>query len=392
MAPGPPPCFLPARRDRGRSRRPVGRRHRAGQRPRCLRAPARRVVGEARASTGHQAADLPRADPRCDTHLGRPVARRAGPLRGGRRPGPGGAGVRPVDLDAPLAAPGQAPARRLRGGSRGRAGGGAGVRRGRAARGGGAGRPARRDRGLLAAAGADRGLPGPYASALRDRDGARDSAADHPRRRPAPGRRARPAVRRGTLLRARDERGEPYGGPLGAPADPRGPARPGRGVVTTASVGTLRWVERGTAAGLVWVVLTLGAHVLGGRPHPGLLAVAVAGGDSALWLLVDLPGSSRVSSWDRVATEPIRPPGEDPRLTTLERVVGGHFEGREVTDTLQRHLMALADQRLLARHGVSWRVDPELAGPLLARELLALQRQSAPYPRRSVPQIDVLLT
>jgi len=156
--------------------------------------------------------------------------------------------------------------------------------------------------------------------------------------------------------------------------------------------GSARWAGRAAAALLVWAALTLGAHVLGGRPQTGLLALAVAAAGTALWLLVDLSDATRAPVWDRVETEPIRSPGEDPRLAALERVVTGHFDGRVVTDTLQRHLMALADQRLLARHGVSWRVDPERAAPLLGPELLGLAQQSAPYPRMSVHQIDVLLT
>ncbi|MDX6299729.1 MAG: hypothetical protein QOF53_943 [Nocardioidaceae bacterium] len=160
----------------------------------------------------------------------------------------------------------------------------------------------------------------------------------------------------------------------------------------TATVGTGRWVARGVAALVVWAALTLGAQVLGGRPHPALLALTVAGAAAAVWLVLDLPGSSGVIVWERIGTEPIRPPGEDPRLAALERVVTAHFDARVVGDTLQRHLMALADQRLLARYGVSWRVDPERAAPLLGPELLALARQSAPYPRLSVHQIEVLLT
>jgi hypothetical protein len=159
-----------------------------------------------------------------------------------------------------------------------------------------------------------------------------------------------------------------------------------------ATVSTGRWVARGVAALLLWAALTLGGHVLGGHPHPALLALAVAGAATALWLLLDLSGASGVSVWERVGTEPIRPPGEDPRLAALERVVAAHFDARVVTDALQRHLMALADQRMVARHGVSWRVDPERAGPLLGPELLALAQQTAPYPRLSVHQVDVLLS
>ena len=37
-------------------------------------------------------------------------------------------------------------------------------------------------------------------------------------------------------------------------------------------------------------------------------------------------------------------------------------------------------------------VDPDRAGPLLGPELVALARQSPPYPRMSAQHIDVLLS
>ena len=46
----------------------------------------------------------------------------------------------------------------------------------------------------------------------------------------------------------------------------------------------------------------------------------------------------------------------------------------------------------MASHGVSWRVDPDRAAPLLGPELVALARQQPPYPRMNLQQIDVLLT
>ena len=73
-------------------------------------------------------------------------------------------------------------------------------------------------------------------------------------------------------------------------------------------------------------------------------------------------------------------------------MVAQHLDAREVGDVLHRHLCELADQRLMAAHGVSWRVDPDRAAPLLGPELVALARQDAPYPRMNLQQIDVLLS
>jgi hypothetical protein len=46
----------------------------------------------------------------------------------------------------------------------------------------------------------------------------------------------------------------------------------------------------------------------------------------------------------------------------------------------------------MARYGLSWRVDPGRARELLPDELVDLAEQTAPYPRMSVRQVDVLLT
>jgi hypothetical protein len=97
-------------------------------------------------------------------------------------------------------------------------------------------------------------------------------------------------------------------------------------------------------------------------------------------------------TWELPGDEPLSPPGQDLRLTALTRVVAGHFEARLPGDTLQRQLMGLVDQRLMARYGVSWRVDPERARELLPPELVDLAEQVAPYPRMSIRRIDVLLT
>ena len=83
--------------------------------------------------------------------------------------------------------------------------------------------------------------------------------------------------------------------------------------------------------------------------------------------------------WAGHDDDPVRPLGEDPRLSRLARVVGQHLDAREVGDTLQRHLVDLADQRLMARHGLSWRVDPE-PGSTPSRT-----GSSLPWPGRARP-------
>lgn len=153
-----------------------------------------------------------------------------------------------------------------------------------------------------------------------------------------------------------------------------------------------RWLVRISAAFATWAVVVVVAHLKGNQPDALLLALTIAAFAATLWLYLDAGTQTEAPSWDRDHDDPVRPPGEDPRLALLSRVVGQHLDSREVGDTLQRHLVELADQRLMAAHGVSWRVDPERAEPLLGPELSALARQHPPYPRMNVQQIDVLLS
>jgi hypothetical protein len=152
------------------------------------------------------------------------------------------------------------------------------------------------------------------------------------------------------------------------------------------------WTARIATAGALWVMVVGIAAVQGNHPDALLIALTLAAFATTLWLYLDASVHGGGPDWDRVDDDPVRPPGEDSRLAFLSRILGQHLDGREVADTLHRQLEDLAEQRLMARHGVSWRVDPEQAAPLLGPELLALARQRPPYPRLDVRQIDVLLS
>jgi hypothetical protein len=153
-----------------------------------------------------------------------------------------------------------------------------------------------------------------------------------------------------------------------------------------------RWTARIGLAFALWAVVVVGAFVQGNRPDGLLLGLTVAAFATTLWLFLDAGGYSEAPRWDLADDDPVRPPGEDPRLALLTRVVAQHLDSRDVGDVLHRHLCELADQRLMAAHGVSWRVDPDRAAPLLGPELVALARQHAPHPRMNLHQIDVLLS
>ena len=161
----------------------------------------------------------------------------------------------------------------------------------------------------------------------------------------------------------------------------------------SARSGTRRmWVARIATAFALWAVVVAVAALQGNHPDALLLGLTVAAFGTTLWLYLDVSAVSEAPVWDRVDHDPVRPPGEDSRLAFLARVVGQHLDAREVGDGLHRHLVGLADQRLVARHGISWRADPERAAPLLGHELVALNRQGPPHPRMSIQQIDVLLS
>jgi hypothetical protein len=153
-----------------------------------------------------------------------------------------------------------------------------------------------------------------------------------------------------------------------------------------------RWASRIAIAVVLWLVVVTVATYFGNRPQPLLLALGMAAFATVLWLYLDASAEHEVPVWERAADDPVREPGEDPRLALLQRVVAQHLAARETDGTLRDLLMDLADHRLVGHRGVAWRTDPERAAAYLGPELTALARQHAPYPRMSVEQIDLLLT
>jgi len=152
-----------------------------------------------------------------------------------------------------------------------------------------------------------------------------------------------------------------------------------------------QWTGRIATAFGLWAAVVAVAVWKGNHPDALLLGLTVAAFATTLWLYLDA-GTVEAPLWDRADDDPVRAPGEDARLALLTRVVGQHLDARAVSDGLQRHLVELADQRLMSRHGVSWRVDPERAARLLGPELVELARQQPPHRRMNLQQIDVLLT
>ncbi len=167
----------------------------------------------------------------------------------------------------------------------------------------------------------------------------------------------------------------------------------------------------GVAAGVValWASVCAVVLLFGGRPDPGLLALAVLGA-LATWatLRAALSGAEAgEAGWLVAADDPVRPPGRDPRLDLLERHIEAHLVSRTGDVQLLRQLVRLADQRLLDRHGMRRDADPDGAAALLGPELVALaghvdaaegRRRDpgsgrGPRPTRLTPAaVDALLT
>ena len=141
----------------------------------------------------------------------------------------------------------------------------------------------------------------------------------------------------------------------------------------------------------LWAVLVIAARVFGIEPRVALLALTVAALATVLWLYLDASIEGGAVVWDRSAVEPIRPPGEDPRLALLNRVVAQHLDARQPSGVLRRHLLDLADHRLMSKYGLSRRADEQRAATVLGPELTALAEQREPYPRMTLDQIDLLL-
>jgi hypothetical protein len=131
---------------------------------------------------------------------------------------------------------------------------------------------------------------------------------------------------------------------------------------------------RATGVVAAWLVVCAVLLVFGGRPDPALvaltlLAVLATWGTVRSALSGDEAGEE---AWRLPRDEPVRPPGHDPRLDLMERLVEAHLVSRAGDVQLPRHLVRLADQRLMDRYGIHREAEPERAAALLGPELLAL--------------------
>jgi hypothetical protein len=156
-------------------------------------------------------------------------------------------------------------------------------------------------------------------------------------------------------------------------------------------VSHVSWRNRIAGLFAVWLVIAVITWLAGNRPALGLLALVLTVAAALLWLLLDVSADAEPTIWPSPVDLPVRPPGEDVRLSRLHHLVEQHQSAHEVSDGLHRELTRLADQRLVGKYGVSLRADPDRAARHLGPELTAVVTRRAPYPRLSIQQINTLL-
>ncbi|MGH3445285.1 MAG: hypothetical protein ACRDPB_07910 [Nocardioidaceae bacterium] len=159
----------------------------------------------------------------------------------------------------------------------------------------------------------------------------------------------------------------------------------------TARAGRRVWLQRVVLAFVVWLGVCAGTYALGGTPKPGLVALTIVAVAAVLILFLDLSVTTEPSVWEVPREHPVRSRGEDPGLARLNRMLTAHQVGNTVSSTLHDHLVGLLDQRLLARHGLTWSADPGRAAALVHPDLVRFAEATDPYPRLKPAQIDVLI-
>jgi len=96
------------------------------------------------------------------------------------------------------------------------------------------------------------------------------------------------------------------------------------------STDARQWRGRIALTFLVWLVVCAVTSLFGAHPSYGLVALVVVAVAAVLVLFQD--ASTRVDppAWRLPDSEPVRRPGEDPRLSLLARAVHAHVVAREV--------------------------------------------------------------
>jgi hypothetical protein len=154
------------------------------------------------------------------------------------------------------------------------------------------------------------------------------------------------------------------------------------------SGGQLRWksiLGAVLAASLAWVALAL----LDFEPDPVRVPLLVALIAAVSHLMSDALGTEEpvLRMWAIDVPEPVRPVGQDARLSFLVRVLAQHQVARHPDARLAECLAELADRRLQQRHGVRREQEPQRAAELLGPDLSRVLTE-APGRRLSTAEID----
>ena len=138
-------------------------------------------------------------------------------------------------------------------------------------------------------------------------------------------------------------------------------------------------------AGVTWLVLEL----LDFEPDPVRLPLLVALVVAVVQLLSGALGTEEpvLRLWAIDVEHSLRPAGQDARLSYLVQVLTQHQVARHPDGRLVECLAELADRRLLQRHGVRRKEEPERTAELLGPDLSRVLTE-APGRRLSPAEID----
>jgi hypothetical protein len=136
---------------------------------------------------------------------------------------------------------------------------------------------------------------------------------------------------------------------------------------------------------LAWLVLV----VLDFEPDPVRVVLIVALVAAVSQLVGDALGTEEptLRLWAIDAADPVRPAGQDTRLSFLVRVLSQHQVARHPDAHVAECLTELADRRLQQRHGVRREQEPQRAAELLGPDLSRLLVE-VPGRRLSPAEID----
>lgn len=152
------------------------------------------------------------------------------------------------------------------------------------------------------------------------------------------------------------------------------------------------WRRRVGGLLITWLVLVIGAGVLGLAPSVPHVAAILLAGAMLAWFVVDHTAALSITIWPLTDIGDLGAPrGGDFRAANLAgrlAAANGSGQGRaELAVDLHAQLTAIIDQRLDAKHGIAMETEPKWARGVMPPELWDFV-SSPPDPQ--LPSPDVL--